>query len=318
MDSAPSPRAHGLLLGLALHFLCHLVSAGESVTQPFAGVTWTKRAASHPRNVSQHIIQVDLATPGISFKLSPQRGPRDAVRQTTLEFLNQEHAQVAVNAHFFVPFPSPDTNVNLVGLAASMGHLYSPFEPQPVVPGLPDQSYAILPFAPALNIDPSNRVSILHWDPTHLNPPASFTNVTLWNALSGSAQIISNGVKSLPSYSAPPFGLKPTQAYHLSNSWYSIPRARTAIGVTRDEKSLVIFTVDQAGGSAGMTVAEVADLLIADFKVLHALNLDGGGSTTLILQDPATAAGRIVNTPSEGPAGRAVGSSLAIFAPPPP
>ncbi|MDP3072320.1 MAG: phosphodiester glycosidase family protein [Opitutaceae bacterium] len=94
------------------------------------------------------------------------------------------------------------------------------------------------------------------------------------------------------------------------------PRARTAAGVTTDGKTLVLFTADQGTGSGGLTVAEVAERLINDHQVAQALNLDGGGSTTLAMADPLTGEARLVNTPSDTPHGRAVGSSLAIFAAP--
>ena len=134
------------------------------------------------------------------------------------------------------------------------------------------------------------------------------------NALSGSAQIVTDGAKTIPTYSGVAGGLNPSTVYSDTNSWYALPRARTAAGVTANLKTLVLFTADQAAGSGGMTVAEVADRLINDYHVAHALNLDGGGSTTLAMQDPATLKGRLVNTSSDNPRGRAVGSSLAIFA----
>jgi hypothetical protein len=64
-----------------------------------------------------------------------------------------------------------------------------------------------------------------------------------------------------------------------------------------------------------MTVGEAADLLIKDYRTAQALNLDGGGSTTLVLQDPLKRTGRIVTTTSNPSRGRAVGSNLAIFVP---
>jgi exopolysaccharide biosynthesis protein len=66
--------------------------------------------------------------------------------------------------------------------------------------------------------------------------------------------------------------------------------------------------VDARGGSAGMSVGEVADVLIQDYGVYQALNLDGGGSTTLAID------GAILNVSSDNPSGRKVGSSLAVFA----
>jgi exopolysaccharide biosynthesis protein len=78
----------------------------------------------------------------------------------------------------------------------------------------------------------------------------------------------------------------------------------------------VILVVDRAGGSLGMTVGEVADLLIKDYAVEDALNLDGGGSSSLAIEDPVTKAAGWVNVSSDNPAGRAVADSLAIFAQP--
>ena len=96
--------------------------------------------------------------------------------------------------------------------------------------------------------------------------------------------------------------------YSNAKSWYAQINARSAIGISKDGTTLVLFTVDVRGGSAGMSVGEVADLLMEDYGVYQAFNLDGGGSTTLALD------GRIVNVPSDNPKGRAVGSSLAVFA----
>ncbi len=62
-----------------------------------------------------------------------------------------------------------------------------------------------------------------------------------------------------------------------------------------------------------MTVGEVADVLIRE-GVWDALNLDGGGSTTLAIESPISKTARIVNVSSDNPNGRPVGSNLAVFA----
>jgi exopolysaccharide biosynthesis protein len=54
--------------------------------------------------------------------------------------------------------------------------------------------------------------------------------------------------------------------------------------------------------------------LVREYGVWNALNLDGGGSTTMALEDPATHRASVVNASSDNPAGRSVGSSLAVFA----
>jgi hypothetical protein len=264
-----------------------------------------------------HIVVIEMDAPGLAFKVTPPGGTRETVRQTTLEFVNQEHAQLGINGHFFLPFPSDDSDANVIGLAASEGLVYSPFEPQPIGPGYCDQSYAILPYAPALNIDHFNRACIVHWDPNYPDNRHVQELVTLWNSLSGSAQIISNGVKTIPDYSGSPGGLSPLDGYSDEYSWYySELRARTCIGLSSNNEKLVLFVVDEVGLSDGMTVDQAADILIQDYDVYNALNLDGGGSTTMVLEDPRTYVGAIVNSPSEGCLGRATGSNLAVFAQP--
>src|SRR5262245_48270321 len=69
------------------------------VEQPYVGVTYITRSEGSP-NHNMHILQIDLTAPGIGFKLTPQSGAQDVVRQRTTDFLNQEHAQMAVNIHF--------------------------------------------------------------------------------------------------------------------------------------------------------------------------------------------------------------------------
>src|SRR5262245_50185635 len=133
--------------------------AAESLDHPFLGVTHITRTETSPRSVTMHIVMIDLSVPGIRFRLTPPGGTRETVRQTTLSFLSAEQAQLAVNGHFFLPFPSADLNAMLIGLGASEGNVFSSFE-------APVQSYALVTDAPALNIDSQNRSGIVHRDVT--------------------------------------------------------------------------------------------------------------------------------------------------------
>ena len=63
-----------------------------------------------------------------------------------------------------------------------------------------------------------------------------------------------------------------------------------------------------------MKVGEAADLLIHEYGVYNALNLDGGGSTAMAMENPLTHRRAIVNVSSDNPNGRAVGSNLAVLA----
>src|SRR6266496_2977418 len=173
-----------------------------TVSYPYLGVTHIARTGSVPdlpRNVKIHVVKIDTTAPFISFKFTPQSGTRDTLRQTTLQYLNSQDAQLAINGSFFLPFPSTDVNSALVGFAASNGNVYSPFE-------LPTQNYALVRDSPAINIDSSNNLSIVHRDPAFSDGTCYglcqvvdglhvLENVPIWNAFAGSAQIVTNGVK---------------------------------------------------------------------------------------------------------------------------
>ena len=128
----------------------------------------------------------------------------------------------------------------------------------------------------------------------------------------GFRSIVTNGVATIPAYKDAnnPDGLLTLGGpanYSNANSWYNLNNARTVIGLSQDNNTLFLFTVDNAGGSRGMNLGEVANLLISDYGVYNALNLDGGGSTTMAFEDPLTGRGRIFNVSSDNPSGRARG-----------
>ncbi len=91
---------------------------------------------------------------------------------------------------------------------------------------------------------------------------------------------------------------------------------RTAVGVAADG-SLLLVTVDgrQPGHSAGATLRETAELLVA-LGASEALNLDGGGSTTMVVRRGGRLA--VVNRPSDADGERPVANALAVRACPAP
>ncbi len=78
---------------------------------------------------------------------------------------------------------------------------------------------------------------------------------------------------------------------------------RSSIGIADKGKTLVLFVVDgrRDEWSVGMSLTELAATMI-DFGCESALNLDGGGSTTLVIRKPTPAGDqwKVVNTPSDG------------------
>ena len=74
--------------------------------------------------------------------------------------------------------------------------------------------------------------------------------------------------------------------------------SRTAAGIAKDG-SLILYTVDCGKNSAGMNLVELADRM-AELGCVTALNLDGGGSTSLGATYPGYASGATVNQPEDG------------------
>jgi hypothetical protein len=81
---------------------------------------------------------------------------------------------------------------------------------------------------------------------------------------------------------------------------------RTMIGTTRGS-AIWLMTVDGRNPSLslGMTFAELTGLALK-LNLVHALNLDGGGSTTMVVK------GKIVNHPSDATGPRRVSDALVV------
>lgn len=83
---------------------------------------------------------------------------------------------------------------------------------------------------------------------------------------------------------------------------------RTALGITADNR-LLLVTVNgrQPGISVGVTLHELAELMI-DLGAVDAMNLDGGGSTTMVIRN------RVLNLPSDG-VERSVSNAIVVITP---
>ena len=81
---------------------------------------------------------------------------------------------------------------------------------------------------------------------------------------------------------------------------------RTAVGFSRDSTTLYLFAVDgRSENSGGMTLTELATTMRA-LGAWDALNFDGGGSTTMVVD------GMVVNKPSDPTGEREVGNALMV------
>jgi exopolysaccharide biosynthesis protein len=147
----------------------------------------------------------------------------------------------------------------------------------------------------AVNIGADNTVTFVTRAADDTTGSMTTPQVDLYNALSGSARLIRDGVV-------------------LPGEGGETTYPQTGVGHTADHR-LILFVSDgrQPEFSAGMTYREVA-LVLKEFGAVDALALDGGGSATIVMADGKTGEPRVLNRPSDGQE-RPVGNNLAIILP---
>lgn len=99
-----------------------------------------------------------------------------------------------------------------------------------------------------------------------------------------------------------------TNLYEKFDASYTKRHPRTAIGYTSSGEAIICVVEGRSTLSRGVTLEELASLMIK-LGCTDAMNLDGGGSSTMYL------GGVVVNRLSDG-AARRVASSLLLYAPP--
>ena len=99
---------------------------------------------------------------------------------------------------------------------------------------------------------------------------------------------------------------------HILPAPSDVRHPRTALGIDREGRILTLAVVDgrQAGYSEGMSERELAALML-ELGCADALNLDGGGSTVMILRD-ASGELAIVNRPSDSSGPRPIPVLLGV------
>ncbi|QDU35411.1 hypothetical protein KS4_34920 [Poriferisphaera corsica] len=279
--------------------------AGEvKVSEPFVGVKHVQVVQKKPRARIINALVIDPKADGVRFKMTPGNGdpngnePGDlnyeVTRQTVREFMKQEGAVAGINAAFYV-FINGTSHTNVIGLAASDGEIYSAFQKNEK-----DKDW------PAINFGPDGKADVItSAKPNTITTEYMPRNVKIYNAISGSHMLVRNG--KAKTFEKRPFN----DVYH----------PRTAAGVTVDDKVLLV-TVDgrQPDFTEGASLAELAEIMVG-LGAKDAINLDGGGSTTMVMADPVM---RVVNNPSDaksnGNAGRerSNGVNIALFAKPKP
>jgi hypothetical protein len=258
-------KAPTLLLAIAgLLVPLHAAIKVEPWVPAFQGVEIASGVAdqAEPRLQKAFAVRVDLRAPGIELFSTPSAGlaTKETLSETTSEFLTHHHLQVAINANFFNPCCTPGEK-NLIGLAMSGGKVVSPTKSRGIG-------------AAVMVATRGNQA----WITTS---GKGFQTDPYWTAVAGSGIILRDGV--IPPLAGSEFNLN--------------AHPRTALGLSKGGRYLIMLVIDgrQPGYSEGATMDELASWLLR-FGAADALNLDGGGSTTLVRADGGKAV--VVNKPS--------------------
>ena len=122
------------------------------------------------------------------------------------------------------------------------------------------------------------------------------------NKLVFKAEDITNGASLLVKDGSPDLTF---EAEKISKSFAETRHPRTAAAVTKNGEILFVTVDGRSESSGGISLKDLADFLIS-LGAVDAINLDGGGSTTMVIQ------GKVVNQPSDKEGERAIGDAIII------
>jgi hypothetical protein len=236
-----------------------------------------------------HAFRVDLTDPDIRLFTTPRisnyvAGDRETGGLTVSDFLKTYHLQAAINANFFYPqsyYLPAGTPMDAYGLAISEG----------VVVSAQDGS----DYAASILFDINNQATVI---PTNW-PPASANGI--YTAVSGNYPLVVAGQNV------------------VNRSTARDAQPRTVFGLSQDRHFLYLLGIDgrQPGYSEGANDYESAAWLLL-LGAYDGINVDGGGSTTLVIENSTGGATRLNRSSAVADSGkeRTVGSHLGLFAKP--
>lgn len=86
---------------------------------------------------------------------------------------------------------------------------------------------------------------------------------------------------------------------------------RTALGISEDGNTIILLVVDGRGTSIGATQSEMVELM-KEYGAYNAMHLDGGGSSTMVVETAEEDSLSVKNEPSDG-SPRKIMTALGIF-----
>jgi multisubunit Na+/H+ antiporter MnhC subunit len=250
----------GLMIVLALAAAAYFLLPGRGRPAPipmketlYDGVTYRRIVKYFPDAVIAHVIVIDTKTKGIRFLVTPadtkSETPLNA--RTTSQFLGEFGVQIAINGDGFSPWWSRSP-------ADYYPHAGDPVAPLGFTASSGDDYFQ------GLELDEGERPTLYISRRNALNFNDRPNRV--FSAISGDRMLVLQG--------QPVPGLDDSEL-----------DPRTAIGLNKNGRYLYLLVVDgrQPFYSAGITFADLAQLLV-DQGANIAMSLDGGGSSTMVIE----------------------------------
>ena len=245
-------------------------------------VRYIREIYETPRKMMVHVYAIDLKYEKLHFLVTPPDHNVDAApicSRTTSEFMEQHGVQIAINGDgYSYVHPAAVSHLS----CSNSGDLLNP------------NSYAASRgkiYSQQMNADRPIMFINKKNEVTYNKPKGA-----VYNAISGDRMLVDKG--------------KPVAG--LDNSTL---QPRTAVGTNQNGRWMLMIVVDgrQPGYSEGCTLKELAEMLIKFGGVYSAINLDGGGSSAIVLDKNGKV--DLLNSPIEdGVAGkeRKVANHLGI------
>ena len=243
--------------GGVYYWYMHRPLPDEITAQPlFEGITYTREIREEPRRMIVHIVKINLDAPGISFLVTPADNLENGYiyrARTVSEFVKDYDVQLAINGDFFLPWRDygPWNYYPHHGDGVNVAGL-TVSNGSTITAGYSD--YAI-----PIYFTDDNRISI----------GKALENAQ--NVISGNNILIEDGR---------PLHTPTTDDYLIKQ------HPRTALALDESGRTLMLFLIDgrQPSYSEGATLAELAQIIL-EYGGYNAVNLDGGGSSTLVIQN---------------------------------
>ena len=216
------------------------------------GVTYHRMVRYLPHSMVAHVLVIDTKTKGMQFLITPPDDVEGGAlkARTTSQFLDEFGLQIAINGDGFFPWWS----------RSPMD--YYPHEGEAVTPNGLTASGGNTYADGLQDIKPEPTLYISRRNDLAFNSQPN----NIFHAISGDRMLILGG-EIVPELNA------------------SVAQPRTAIGINRNGRWLYLVVVDgrQPFYSTGATFQELAELL-KDLGAHFAMAVDGGGSSTMVIE----------------------------------